>query len=377
MKIASEPTWAHGRGVQNEIIFPVKAAVLNLNLPAEDTVFAGSGGLEGGSALEGIRKPLAYGVTRYQKPVFVDPSNERYIADPAGVNDFPKVFETGNEIGSGNFTETLASGYFDLDAIADGEVRCHIEGQKFDSGAYSAAPGKIAEDLIETQWSGTANATSVSDYDTDFPYNCGIYVDPENNWTRAQAINWILKPLGILYPGQDGAELEFKVLTDPAGETAAVAYSENHIESIVSDGGPPPVGEVYMGYQEHKPIPNSLSGDNTLVQAQALPRSTVKKTDATTLSNYPNALKVVVPSPLDEEANADTVATTYLTLHKTKRHFLKVRLLRKPFHAWIGGFVSVKHADCPGLSSATKCMVAGYTLNMASRAFEMLVWIAV
>ncbi len=374
-KIAGEPTWAMGGRGAHELRFRTKAADLNLNLPAQGTKFAGSGGLEGTANAEGLPKPRLFGRVKNMVPFFVDPSNERYLLSTAAIEDVEEAYEKGHPVGSTRFTKTLASGYFDLDNTATYEpVTCDAKGEKIDGGAYTTDAGKIVNYLLETLWGGTVDNTSVTNYSTDYTEGIGVYLDPRDNWTRGQALDWALSPLGVMFPEQDGSELYIQVVDKPESQTASLAFDDSHIASVYTEERTHPVWRVWLGYQEREAIPDPLPEASSDREYLERPRSYVKKEDSAVQTNYPNALELEVRTPIYLEADADTMASTVLALLKVRRTVFRVRLAQQAFHSWVGDYVSIQHPDYPQISSAKNVLVTGFRFDLASKEIEMECW---
>jgi len=370
--------------------FGTKSAVFNVNLPAQSDLFAGSGGLEGGSSLKGKPKPKTFGeVYSVQGARVGGTASPQYLFDPDGVNSIDKGYEGGHPDTTlhGGYSENLGAGHATLGAEPQGDATFDVKGQKFDGGSYSDLQGKIADEILTSEGLTGFSAGDISDFATDTGSpNAGIHLSHEREWRIGEALQWILGKRATFFPDQDGAAPRMVVVKEPSGETASETYAGKsagqraedgaHIKSIRMVPLSPPAYHVSLGFQELWKRPGQLfTEDASEIDRQSEPRQYATATDATVQTDYPNAVRLFAPSPLADSTEAGTEASNLLTLFKVPRVLLEVDLCRKFFHSWIGDYVTVKF-DRYGLDSGQNFLVVGFraSLNPTSRRFTMLCW---
>lgn len=132
-----------------------------LRKPAQQAVYAGTGGLEGGSNLAGVRKPLAFGKVRNIEPVLVDRANLVYQWHHESVEAVAAVYDgalaltfagdvadiTATTVSAGSYKTQLSGGYIKLGA--EPSKRCTLDGSGDNSGgSYVSTAADIIEHLI-------------------------------------------------------------------------------------------------------------------------------------------------------------------------------------------------------------------------------------
>lgn len=373
-KVAGEPGWQAGQGVPSLVLIQPQPAHVNLNLEAQDEQFAGTGGLEGDATVEGLPKPRLFGRGRGE-PVMVDNSNKRYLISSEAIDTIPDVVVGGDNTVA--FTPVVASGYFDLSANPDGTVTYLAQGEKVNAGVYSADAADIMEYWIETLWGGTITGETAYATDLSSSHTWGMPWNPNKSLTRAAALDWMLRPLGLGYIDQDGSAFKIQVLKEPSTQTASVAFTDDDIVSVTCEPAPPPVWRVAMGYRERVPTTSFVTVTPYEKQFYSSPRDYKTDSSATVKTNYPSALDVTVPSPLAYASDASTLATTFLGVYDSCHWLYRVRLGRRPMHAWVGDYVSLQSDvmdNLPGLSTAKKVLVTGIRLDFNTGSFEMECW---
>lgn len=158
------------------------------------STYAGTGGAEGSTDLQGQVKPLALGAPRFAPAVLVDAVDNIYqISAYGGINAVTVAFDRLTRFGAvqanhasfaaldaatvtrGRWATSLAGGYVRLGAPADGQVAFHVEGDAV--GGWSRLPGALIARIAAIA-GGTAKVASadITALNSSRPWNLSLMV---------------------------------------------------------------------------------------------------------------------------------------------------------------------------------------------------------
>ncbi len=158
------------------------------------STYAGTGGAEGSTDLQGQVKPLALGAPRFAPAVLVDAVDNIYQLSAYGaINGVPLAFDRLTRFGAaesnqasfaalkaaavtrGRWATSLAGGYVKLGAPADGLVSFHVEGDA--AGGWSRLPGALIARIAAIA-GGTAKVASadITALNAARPWNLSLMV---------------------------------------------------------------------------------------------------------------------------------------------------------------------------------------------------------
>ena len=234
--------------VWNESIFSLVLRDLGAPLddPIQETVFAGSGGLEGGNDLKDEIKPLLYGIRINIAPILTDSATQIYVVHDSSINAVLDVFDAGVQLTNagdittlslpalvnwtpvgGEYITDLANGAIRVGAEPFGPLTMDAEGD--DTGSYVNKAADIIQRIITSKSPlvvGDLDTASFTALNTDEPGPIGVYLTKRIN-TRT-VIDQILK--GIVAFGvarADGkievGKLKFATSVETIEETDVVA----------------------------------------------------------------------------------------------------------------------------------------------------------
>ncbi|MCK0533397.1 hypothetical protein [Sphingobium agri] len=159
--------------------------------------YAGTGGAEGSTDLQGQVKPLALGAPRFAPAVLVDAVDNIYqISAYGAINAVTVAFDRLTRFGAvqanhasfaaldaatvtrGRWATSLAGGYVRLGAPADGQVAFHVEGDAV--GGWSRLPGALIARIAAIA-GGTAKVASadVTALNSARPWNLSLMVSAQ------------------------------------------------------------------------------------------------------------------------------------------------------------------------------------------------------
>jgi len=114
----------------------------------QDTLYAGTGGNEGGDDLKDKPKPVAFGECLNITPVRVDSSSNVYDVHDGQIEAVTAVYDNGKLLTlTTNYTVDLVNGRITLTASPTGLITADIKGSKT-SGAYVSTVADIVERLV-------------------------------------------------------------------------------------------------------------------------------------------------------------------------------------------------------------------------------------
>ena len=159
-----------------------------LNVPIQTSLYAGTGGLEGGNDIAGTEKPLVYGYAQNVKPVLVDRVNQIYQINDGAINSVLAAFDggaaltfegdvsdiTATTVSAGSYKTQLSGGYIRLGAEPAKALTVDVKGDSTPTYVYTAAD--IIQRIVETKTALTASdidLQSISTTNLDNSAVCG------------------------------------------------------------------------------------------------------------------------------------------------------------------------------------------------------------
>ena len=172
-------------GVSGELQFGRNAIRLKLSDKQDqldkliqETLFAGTGGNEGGDDLKDKPKPLLFGECKNVTPVIVDRTNRVYQVHDGQIKAVDAVYDNGNLLTlTTHYTVDLANGRLTLVSSPSGLVTADIRGSDT-GGTYVSSVADIMERIVKNYGSlvaGDIDATSISSLNTKNAAVVGIY----------------------------------------------------------------------------------------------------------------------------------------------------------------------------------------------------------
>jgi hypothetical protein len=361
-KVRMEPSYT-----EETITFSIKGPNVNPNADVETDTFDGTVD-EGGDQMLGKTRPRLFGRMKNVQPAVVNYAEQLYEIDAIGVNNIDAIYEGGYNIGN-NYTDNF-DGTFNLTNTPQSIITCDARSDLATRTGSDHTQATIFKQLIEKAGGNAPDVTGLT-------YEAGMYLEAGSKRSFGDALSWIVRPLGYYFPKLTEAKLVAKELADPSAQSPTVTYTEKDIVSINKVTTIPPVWKVLVGYEplgytfSNIPVGTDLSTEErTRLTSEYRWK---EASDASVLTDYPNALVLKAPSPLFSGTNAATAATSLLNLFKVKREIYRIEVVRKPFAVWVGDYVTI---DFPrySLDGGKKFLVAGWDINLENNSFTLEVW---
>ena len=190
----------------------LRDAAWSLEIPLQQNLYAGTGGLAGGADLAGKPKPLAYGACGNVTAALVDPSALIYQVHDGAVQAIDAVYERGAamtpagdvaditaaSVPAGNFKTQLSGGYFRLGSTPQGQITADLRGDAA-GGSYVESTGAIALRVLLTRSGLSASALDGYLFDAlaaQQPAPVDIFVGTEERPTVAEFLDRLLRGIG-------------------------------------------------------------------------------------------------------------------------------------------------------------------------------------
>lgn len=380
-----------------------------LDRPLQSTVYAGTGGVEGGSDLAGKPKPLAYGRCFNVPAVLVDSANLVYqvhdgaIAAVEAVRDngvalvfkqdhpsYAALIAASPQAGAGEYDTCLAEGLVALGAAPAGGVRvdCRGEDDGLSPGGYVEAASEIVRRIVTTRLDSPLS--DPADLDTDAfdavlaaqPAPLGFWQGPDDALTVGQALDAIMASIGGWWTMTLTGLLSVGILTAPTGTAEETLTPDDivrdrsgalRMEQAVPAWRVRVPWKHNWGPQDPDSLAGSVSAANRQLYAEA--DRFALATDSAVLNQHPGAREFVALALFALEADATAEAGRLIALHGEPRWELEVGLVRDdPFDAPLGSVVEVAEAARLVLSSSMKFVCIGTTVDLARAETRWTLW---
>jgi hypothetical protein len=246
---------------EGALSIPVRDASYLLERPLQETVYAGTGGLEGGADLKGRRKPRARGGNyvfpiRDVAPVWVDRAEGILQVSDAGgaVLAVAEAGDTGHLVGLGQVADlgaawppavpmggrwrwmTQPDGLFlQLESPTSAQITADVVGF-FPSGAHASTAAEIARRLMIEDLSlppAMLDQDSLFGLDAAYPWIAGDYWDGSGAVSGDAAVGLLLASLGCkLVPARSGRLRAWAMRALPIGTRPAATYTTAELVAV-------------------------------------------------------------------------------------------------------------------------------------------------
>ncbi len=188
------------------IVFRGRADLLNV--PVQETLYAGTGGLEGGDDIKGLEKPLVFGEVQNITPVLVDRANQIYQFHDGSAQAVTAAYDgaaaltfgadvadiTASAPAAGSYNTQLSGGYVRLGAEPAKALTLDVQGDN--TGGYVSTVADIIRRIDETYTALTSSDLDLAAFaqvNLDNSAPVGIYI---TNQTVAQVDAELIESIG-------------------------------------------------------------------------------------------------------------------------------------------------------------------------------------
>lgn len=375
---------------RDDIVINFASSLQALNKPLQTSFYDGSGGYNGTADLKGKPRPAALGIIRQVPGVLIDPANLIYELNHGAVTAIPSAWDGGASvakdafdyadyaalvaatIGAGKYTTYLALGLARFNTKPTGIATFDVQGQ-----GLKDAPN-IAKTVITTyggltsgQYSATAFTAATALQGAD----CGAWygAEPVN---ILDVLDFVLGGIGFWYTvGLTGVftlgRLDLVTITGPTDVNCALALT---VGTTVANGLTiqttlEPPTQIQLEYQRFYQVQTSgVATGITAAQQSSIAqewRTVTANTAGTVATEYPQAVPLVVPTPFDASADAQTEATRLATLLGKALDIYNWGSFTNPFGVVLGSQVWGSHPRY-SLSAGLAFIAIGADVDAAS-----------
>jgi len=378
----------------DELIIRVRNGIAEIDVPIQENRFAGTGGVEGSTAVQNKLKPLCYGSVRNITPIYVgnhdlgDGSLPTFVVHDGSIIDVTDVYSNGNALTdsggsaptSGQYRVYASSGAFQLGgSTLDTIITCDVDGA--DDGASTPAllssVADIVQEIVGNVSSLSFASGTVSALNTKNSATVGMWVPEGGN--ALSIISDLLNSIGAyIYVNRSG-EVVLGRVEAPAA-SAVETFDESQILSIERRSVQTPSKAIRLKYQRNwTPVAfDQVAGAVTEAYRTFLVNQwrEVIDVDATVATAHPLAVEEEYISYIDGSSDASTEAGRLQTLYGEDREVFVVEVKTQPFNLSLGDTVEIQ-TDVTSrfnLSAGGKYVIIGLEEVAAQDRVTMTLW---
>lgn len=320
---------------------PLRSAAADL-LGAANSLYAGTGGSEGSTTLEGVGKPKIFGFVRNMQPVLIDGANGIYQVNDGEVHEIVEVRDLGIALtfhanvgsyaslvtenpGTRKYATYKAGGYI---KVHNNPVFLTADVRGNTNGGYALTASQVAAQILRVA-GGVASAVASSF--SQWPNTeVGIIV---RDGTAEDAMNKLAVGLGSVWWGSNTLGVfEGSAITAPEESPSLVIEPYMLLDSPQeTSGSTPPWWRIRVAYQEIEAVQEgsdiSDSATASTKDFYSKKRRYAVATDVNTKIRYPLAVEgPEFPGVLESAAEAATLAETLLAIYKVPRRTWSVKI---------------------------------------------------
>ncbi|HYH39934.1 MAG TPA: hypothetical protein VD860_17060 [Azospirillum sp.] len=372
-----------------EISIPIADIQERLQQDIETATYAGTGGFEGGSDLNGKVKPFTAGVFRGMEPVPVDPANLWFDISPTtGLHSVTKVTD-GGALLTASASNPPPSGSYYVDLV-NGRIRTgstparvlRVDGRSaFGSNAQTAAD-IVKELLTDRLGFALAELDTASFTDLNTANSAVVGYVAKEAAPGLDCIDSLIGSVGGYYTGTRTGlfrvgRLEAPTATSEADAVIAAVFDDTDIErgSLTISPADKPPHRIEIGYARNwTPLTaDAIAGSATAAdRAFALEAYRVESDErAATLTKHLLSKPMRRDTLLDEQTAAAAEATRLVALISVPREMARPRLQTQPLALELGDEVWVQ-SDLYDIDAAYR--VIGIDENASEGRAALVLW---
>ena len=374
---------------RNAIELPLRDQADVLDKLVQETLFAGTGGNEGGDDLKDKPKPVCLGEVYNIVPVLVDSTSRVYQFHDGQVEAVSAVYDNGKLLTlTADYTVDLTQGRLTLVAAAGGLITADVKGDKT-GGVYAASAGAVARRLV-TKYGGLTDpgdldTTALSALDTATTAPVGVYMGT-TELNLADVLDQVVGSVGGFWGYTRAGLFTVGRVEDPAGGTAELVLDETDLTAggIRRAAFGKPHWRERLNYKRAWAVqlPDALDAAATDAHkdfvAQEYRTAAAKdediKADGAGKGGYIGAID---PDPettlLAVKADADAEATRRLTLTGERRDLFHVSVKTQGLPVDLGAIVSLTHGRF-GLAAGKDLLLVGMRADAWRNQVDLDLW---
>ena len=363
-----------------------------LTVPLQTNRYTGNGGAEGTVDVEGMPKPLAFGLCRNIPALLVDPATLTYQLHDGPMQAVDAVYDRGvaltldanyadyttligASLAAGEYATALSAGLIRLASTPDEPVTADVRGDA--TGGYVDTHGDIMVRILTARAGLSVADLRIGLFDNLPAGAAGIFVSEET--TIADVMDQLSRSCAAWWGTNARGEVLASRVTVPTVSAAGFALDETTIISIDREELPAvPRQRQRVNYQRNWRVQDGadIGGSVSDVRRQFLVNEWRTATAAaanTVAIKYPFAPDLPpLNSLFDTEADAQVLADFLIELHARDREQYSVTLRSLGYLIDIGVFVRVSYPRF-GLANMPMAVV-GHEVNAARNEVVLTLW---
>lgn len=361
--------------------------IAKLDLPVNPSIYAGTGGLEGGDDLKGKAKPVCLGEVKNIAPPLVDAAGLVYQVNDGAISDVPAAYDRGIALskvaappGAGEYSVDTTLGTITLGATPAGTVTCNVLGDASLSGYIDRTADIILRILVARAGltSSEIDPASIGRLNADAPAEVGIWAGTEPV-ACATVVDELLANVGAFGGFSRFGAFTVALLAAPGGTPADTYTAADILGDITREPLPAPVEPVAwrarVGWQRNYTVQDDLAAAVTDAQRSfAAQFLRVAATEDSAIQSRRLLARDYGPGPglYADEADAEAEADRLFALWSVPRAQLRVPLPARAMVRDLGEAVHLRVAR-HGLSAGRPARVIGYALAATNVELMVLV----
>ena len=363
---------------EREVTLRLSDGAAKLSTVLNSTVYAGTGGTEGGADLKGKPKPTGWGPVKNITPPLVDSANLIYQVHDGAIAAVSAVYdrgvplaEVGSAPGAGEYSVDTAAGTFTVGVTPSGTVTCDAQLDASGSGYVSTTADIVFRILTDRVglYSTEIEPASFANLDTAAPADVGIWSGTEFTTAR-QVIDELLRGVGAFGGFNRRGELTVGQIAAAAGAEQRT-FTDDSIVDVTREPLPstiePRVWRATVGYAKNYTVQTDLAGGVSAAQRTfaAEPYRTVKSEDGAVKSRHLLAKEHAnLTSTMAEQADAEAEALRLFTLWSSSPALYRIRVGLPALTCDLGSVVRLEHSR-HGMALGVPGRVLGHALKGA------------
>lgn len=326
-----------------QAVLTVRDKLYLLDLPFQDSFFAGSGGAEGGDDLKNVPKPEAFGYCWNEEPVYlgvISGKHSYYVSD--NIDSVPAARDRGVALTlvasaptSGQYSFNSSTGVLTIGGSLPEQLTVDIQG-KINGSPFMDKTGEIILYILQNYTTLAAEEIDIGSFDTvdvQQPAPVGLYVKGEQ--TVVSVVNQLLAGIGAFLRVTREGRVAIGIFRAPDGKPRITIDDgvllrrgdRFDVERITPPAGvTPAVWRVHVGWKPNGTVQTDLAStateDDKEFAEQAFRISSVKTDAVQTRHKYAQELNV--DGRFLYEADAETEATRLLALYAPGRSVFRI-----------------------------------------------------
>ena len=385
---------------ESELSITLRDGSARLDVPIQQMLYAGTGGLEGGEDLKNQPKPLAYGSPRNISPVLVDRTNLIYQFHERQAQGVTAVYDRGvaltkagaglndiTQLGlasiydwtpiAGQFITDLSRGLIRVAAEPDGTLTADVQGDAV--GSFAQTTGAIVRRILSSK-AGLIDPDDLEPsafQQLDLANSAPIsYYVRDGGSTVVNVINELMPPIGGFWRFTWQGTFTVGVL---AFQTPVLTLQDDHhLQEYARVETDVPLWRVKIGYAKSWTVQSQEDLDKSSAPAAikdfvAQEFRYAEASDATVRARRLLADELTVPGWFDLQSDAQAEADRQLALFSADRHRYDVVVTEYQFRAQAGHTAKLQLPRF-GLASGRDFLVLGITEQTNGQRTTLRLW---